>query len=1739
MSQQTNFRSTKMLPSKQYFVGLEYGNSPQCSVIFTIISVAAFIELIFFIKYRSRIRICWKLYKQCYRMNVIPSLELITDGEKEVEQQSMKPEGRRLRSRSVSINSSSGTPTKSPTLFINLDDVETPTKTKYTKTRSSVAKRRFSENLNSNEEAHSATGGRRQRSSSSCCTFLKADTSFVAQQVTTSTSQEQASTVDVDVHVIYGTTSSCLLNVNKQKVMASSKRKKKSHNTDSMVTSTEPGCSDTAAVDQRTFVVPETPPKKVKNPKIKIEKLKTLKNARGKLELNSPNEKINRRVVSKRLAKKTTNNETTSRSTQTEITIKLPCPSFMDIGECPIQIMCPYLHSEFPCKYFCMGLSCPNGDTCQFQHNSELNDSMKNALRYHIMQLLLQPSENGELDFIQQINKDEVFKFLNIFNNETSFDQPFHLAMKDQEEIIKKLTVESTTQHELSESQELAFLTPHQRKLLYDYRITTRDRLMCLSLKQLHDLNIIHGNYVFDLIETINRNKENERAQHIIDENHSMVASEEVIEIDDEDSRLIIDENGAEIHSVPETTGNNNIEPDNLDEGCHLIRELDAKNPEIPQVKDDTIIKNDTITASNHTLNNDCIVLHEDNSKMTDDQILTSDNIETQFDVANETVDDFTEQDERVLVVSPIPSEKENCNSNDKNCMADPVELVSNELNNSVSYKNEKTMPNSSEKDELLVDCVLSPCEQQTIDEFIVPRLQEETEDDLHEDVASPPYENISQSTESALQTDVCNVTPIGNGRCRLRSDPRIKNLAAPHSQPSDESKPFLSVDYKPRKLKIHKRKDHQANNNRKSDCEKDLEETSSKEIIVIKDANENSLQVELKNAADNVEAMMSALYNDEVQNDDNVTTEYSIQEDLSSDVDSNDLTIHKITQTTKGRGKNERSKIVTVKMTAGLPKIKRLKSTKNITITKANVKRRVSFDIHTDTTGQTQKQIIVTNNKCQRGKKRVGPINDKVDDTCVTTPEKIKKIDSSNNRETMKDKSTNNKNEDFDDISTTDYNSSSDERQQSKSKLQHEQYHKSQKQSCQSTETDEENLCLQNEENKKSRKTVTSNKEDEHKQHGPTSSKSNNKSCYEVNLRSSEHVIDNKQGSLQGKNVHLITSEGAIVKYDAASNNENIEQENDNVEYYKYSTVYAKISTKKMPKLQVDFEKTPHNVTPIASPTYDNFETIASPSPVRSDDTRGLLVATTDYLCEEIDARLTFPYMPYILYEVDLSGLTVNKPNNIDKLVKTTYLDPRIFRRDTKAIGSNIIHHRQTQPQAATSMSYEQPITMTPTAVPTTPTYPTFSHNDPRNRTVHQANSIHAQKSMVSYNSNPSLSSAPVPTLGAMQPYMPTSSPATIDMVTTQIKTPNMILYESIQSSTWYHNLASSQKMQVNQTVTHLISALNSFQRERRLYPTLVFDIFKLENAIELLDIMKNLGLAIDMDGNIIKQQVVVPSFADDSCQAKRATQQPCNATYSFIQQVLAPSAQCPSMSRMCNSHVHEPFLSCYVQTPKPAVPTCCGHKHQHQEEPVQQCAVENPPSEDNNNDNRRFGGNNNNNQFRRPYNQNQSQKPYNNNPRYNNPRFVKPSYGGGAGGDSNSPNETTSPQSQYNGGGFGGGGGRFNRRGQYNNNSGGGGSEGDSWSSSTNSFNNNRKLNRNNFHKNSNFENNNNTSPGRSNSSSGGGGFDNDSKCVSPPPRTPPRSSSPRPPISTSPVLSSPVKQKPQVSTDEECWD
>ncbi|XP_073823368.1 uncharacterized protein [Musca autumnalis] len=1753
-----------------------------------------------------------------------PQLNLSCD--QDAEQLIVKPTGRQLRSRSVSINSCSTakSPKTSPSPSIDLvNTVETPTKTKNTKSaaiRSSILERRYSENLDNQVKEGDMDDTTNGRSSFS---FVKTDTSFVAQQITTSTSQEQSSCVDVDVRVIYGSTSSCLLNVNKQKVIGPKRKKKALLNLNDTTMAIEPGCSD-VPVDQRTFAVPETPSQRVKLPKVKLEKIKNIKGTRPKLDFNNPNEKPKRRApVKKRVLKKNVGTKT-SCSTQTEKTVKRPCPSFMDTSKCPIQLICPYLHSEFPCKYYYMGLLCPKGDSCQFQHNSELAEWMKDSLRYHILQMLLLPPESFEdvdTNFIQQLNKDEVLQFLNTLQNpDNAADQPLVIDTQDKERIINKLTIEDAVEYDFLESQDLNFLTMQQKERLNDYQINTRAQLMGLNLKQLHRLDIIHGNHIFDLIETINKKKENcvpQEANAV--EDNLMIASGEIIEIDDEDSRLVIDENCQDINNVNELqTKDNNSEYKDTDQQYRLIEgeeeTIEFVETAAQEIRKDTslslkdkVIKYkalydmlcenssaspDTMTSksdnikcdNNKNTDNDYIELDDDDDdeNLISTQIRGTNNAEmdetlqsndqqplsvpgyvsenfahtaSDSDITNEMID--FDASENVLAFSPSPIEKasqDNNNNNNDGCVlliesTPPNDDAANEVHITHSPE-DKSNINTSDNNETLVNFILSPNEKEEIDELTVPSLQEHREA-INEDDVSPPYEHISQSPEKSAKSYSNSI--IDN----VKEHDIVKEPLDANNQETDISKPILAKDYKPRKLKIHKRKDQT-----KNQCEKDLnEETHTKEV-----PNDDFLQNELKSTSEDVEAMMSVLYSD----DNNKSVD--IECPASSSLDNNDPPMRKISEKIKTNGKNERNKTVTIKVAAGLPKIKRLKSSKNITITKSTVKRRVSFDsCNDDLSSSSKDKSVITTKATQKGQKRSSKNitdDDAKNDNCSTTPEKIKKIDSSNGVNDESDCDTRCSNEEvkrrvpfekkevIEVINITDSCSSSDERQANKSKLENErQCNKMEKQSAEEKhESDEENLSLQNERNTKSK-----SKEDKQK-HSPTSSKSSNKSCY-VHMHSSDHVVDLQHEPVLRKNVHLITREGAIVKFDTNHNNENIN--NENVEYYKYSsTLYAKISTKKMQKLEIDSERISPNITPIASPTHDNYETIASPSPVRAGDTRGILVTARDYLCEEIDGRLTFPYIPYFLYEVDLSGLTVNKPNNIDKLMKTTFLDPRIFRRDTKAV-ANIMLQNQTQPEPSTSsLHYGQPIVTTPTNVPIPTHYPsTTMHNDPRNRIGQPSNSTYAQSTLMSYNSDssissmtPSLSSPTATSFGVMQPYIPNSQP-TVSVPTTPIKTPNMILYESIQSSSWYHSLASSQKMHVNQTVTHLVSALNNFQRERRVYPTLAFDIFKLENAIEILDILKNLGIAIDIDGNIVKQQVpTVPSFPDHACQvAVRPTSQACNATYSFIQHVLAPSAQCPSMSQVCNSTIHEPFLSCYVQTPKPAK-TCCSHKHQHQEEPVHQCSAEQSNSDEGQNDNRRFGGNNNNNnQFRKPYNQNQSDKPYNSNPKYNNPRFFKPSYGGngggggGGGGDSHSPKRSTSPQSQYNGGGGGGfrggggGGGRFNRRFNNNNNNGGGNNEGNSWSSppKSNTFNN-RRLNRNNFYKNSNVDNNHNsTSPRRSSSPSGGGGgpSNNDQKCPSPP-RTPPPSS-PRPPLSSSPILSSPVRQKPQVSADEECWD
>lgn len=151
------------------------------------------------------------------------------------------------------------------------------------------------------------------------------------------------------------------------------------------------------------------------------------------------------------------------------------------------------------------------------------------------------------------------------------------------------------------------------------------------------------------------------------------------------------------------------------------------------------------------------------------------------------------------------------------------------------------------------------------------------------------------------------------------------------------------------------------------------------------------------------------------------------------------------------------------------------------------------------------------------------------------------------------------------------------------------------------------------------------------------------------------------------------------------------------------------------------------------------------------------------------------------------------------------------------------------------------------------------------------------------------------------------------------------MLLYGSLQRSPWYQSLMSTMKIQINQTISILVRAINNFQKIRLDDPYAVFDIFKLYCAGELLEILENLGLCVDVNG-VISEKKNMSSFAGRSYDCGSVV----NATYSFIQPVEPPSVTTQQQIRSIASPATNfaapttlfqpsaPFISCYIDSPQ-----------------------------------------------------------------------------------------------------------------------------------------------------------------------------------------------------------------------------
>ncbi|XP_037893601.1 uncharacterized protein LOC119639934 isoform X1 [Glossina fuscipes] len=300
--------------------------------------------------------------------------------------------------------------------------------------------------------------------------------------------------------------------------------------------------------------------------------------------------------------------------------------------------------------------------------------------------------------------------------------------------------------------------------------------------------------------------------------------------------------------------------------------------------------------------------------------------------------------------------------------------------------------------------------------------------------------------------------------------------------------------------------------------------------------------------------------------------------------------------------------------------------------------------------------------------------------------------------------------------------------------------------------------------------------------------------------------------------------------------------------------------------KAETNIENNPTvNTMSIASPTPMD-DTIASPSPPRLEEPKNY------YHFNQNNGLLKSSSTQYTLYEVDIPKMAVNKPNNFDKLVKTCSLDPRVFR-------SPIISKQKSTP------------------TPTSLAFPSDRRSRlPATNNFSIKHELYGQQKIYQYQQ--------------------------------QQQNPNMLLFGYLQRSPWYQNLMSAMKIQINQSISQLVRALNNFYRERVLYPDLVFDIFKMDCAGTLIEIMQNLGIYVDAYGFISEQRLGCDMLT--RCYLNPVA--PANATYGFNEEISPPTRQCATVttpSCIVPGARHNSFSDSRIET-QPS--SSQAHKHNEQ---------------------------------------------------------------------------------------------------------------------------------------------------------------------------------------------------------------
>ncbi|XP_020717340.1 protein suppressor of sable isoform X2 [Ceratitis capitata] len=92
---------------------------------------------------------------------------------------------------------------------------------------------------------------------------------------------------------------------------------------------------------------------------------------------------------------------------------KLELCKFYLMECCAKKDKCSYMHSDFPCKYYYLGMECPNIETCKFMHEAPLSEQLRNILLKH-----LETAPKEILGNFKRISRDNAIAMMTKRNEE-------------------------------------------------------------------------------------------------------------------------------------------------------------------------------------------------------------------------------------------------------------------------------------------------------------------------------------------------------------------------------------------------------------------------------------------------------------------------------------------------------------------------------------------------------------------------------------------------------------------------------------------------------------------------------------------------------------------------------------------------------------------------------------------------------------------------------------------------------------------------------------------------------------------------------------------------------------------------------------------------------------------------------------------------------------------------------------------------------------------------------------------------------------------------------------------------------------------------------------------------------------------------------------------------------------------------------------------------------------------------